>query len=97
MEELKLGELVATCGIEAEMNETYGFRDFCMHCVLRHRAHDWGRPLRGGQAKQRQSHHGWFTYSQRVSDPAVLLHRICGQNLDYYRIGQKRDDNSVPI
>lgn len=42
MEELKLGELVATCGIEAEMNETYGFRDFCVHCVLRHRAHDWG-------------------------------------------------------
>ena len=42
MEELKLGELVATCGIESEMEETYGFRDFCMHCVLRHRALDWG-------------------------------------------------------
>jgi len=42
MEELKLGELVATCGIESEMEEAYGFRDFCMHCVLRHRALDWG-------------------------------------------------------
>jgi len=40
--EIRLGQLVATNGIETEMDETYGFRDFCMHCLLRHRSRDWG-------------------------------------------------------
>lgn len=42
MKELKLGQLVATKGIVDEMEETYGFREFCMHSLLRHRALDWG-------------------------------------------------------
>ena len=42
MDQLYLGELVATSAIQNEMDDTYGFREFCMHCVLRHRSHDWG-------------------------------------------------------
>ena len=42
MTQIKLGELVVTRGIENEMEETYGFKSFCMHCVLRHRDRDWG-------------------------------------------------------
>lgn len=37
-----MGELVITSGIETEMNDTYGFKAFCMRCVLRHRSRDWG-------------------------------------------------------
>ena len=42
MDQIRIKELVATNAIEREMRETYGFREFCMHCVLRHRNHDWG-------------------------------------------------------
>ena len=42
MDQIKLGELAATRGIQNEMNDTYGFKAFCMHCVLRHRDRDWG-------------------------------------------------------
>lgn len=42
MEQLHIGELVATRGIVREMEETFGFREFCMKCVMRHRDHDWG-------------------------------------------------------
>lgn len=42
MDQIRIKELVATKEIVREMDETYGFREFCMHCVLRHRNHDWG-------------------------------------------------------
>lgn len=42
MDELKLGEIYATNGICREAEETYGFRDFCTRCLLRHRSGDWG-------------------------------------------------------
>lgn len=42
MDQIPIRELVATRGIQNEMEETDGFREFCMHCVIRHRNHDWG-------------------------------------------------------
>lgn len=42
MEELCIGQVMATVGIRQEMEETYGFREFCMDCLMRHRDHDWG-------------------------------------------------------
>ena len=42
MESIKLGELYATNAMEREREETYGFRDFCNQCLLRHRDRDWG-------------------------------------------------------
>jgi len=42
MEQIRLGLLVATRGIEEEMQTTFGFREFCTHCLLRHRSQDWG-------------------------------------------------------
>ena len=42
MDQIQIRELVATKGIQQEMEETYGFKEFCMHCVLRHRNCDWG-------------------------------------------------------
>lgn len=42
MDQIQIRELVATKGIQQEMEETYGFKEFCMHCVLRHRNRDWG-------------------------------------------------------
>ena len=33
MDQIRIKELVATRGIQNEMEETDGFREFCMHCV----------------------------------------------------------------
>ena len=46
MEQIPLGEIVITHGIEQEMSETYGFKEFCMHCLIRHRNGDWGDTCR---------------------------------------------------
>lgn len=42
MASLQIGKLVVTKGILDEFEETYGFKGFCMNCLLRHRACDWG-------------------------------------------------------
>ena len=42
MDQIRIKELVATQGVQCEMEESYGFQTFCAHCVLRHRNHDWG-------------------------------------------------------
>ena len=42
MDDILIRQLFATKDIEREMRETYGFHEFCMHCVRRHRDHDWG-------------------------------------------------------
>lgn len=42
MEQLHIGRVTATAAIVQEIEETEDFQSFCMACVRRHRAGDWG-------------------------------------------------------
>lgn len=42
MEYIQLGRVLATRGIDQEMNETEGFMEFCNRCLTRHYYMDWG-------------------------------------------------------
>ena len=39
---IQLGTILATAGIDSEMQDTYGFEAFCNRCVARHYYMDWG-------------------------------------------------------
>ena len=40
--ELKIGQVTASAAIVQEIEETEDFQVFCMGCIRRHRAGDWG-------------------------------------------------------
>ncbi len=42
MEQLQIGQVTASAQIVREIEETEDFQVFCMACVRRHRAGDWG-------------------------------------------------------
>ena len=39
---IQLGTILATAGIDSEMQDTYGFEEFCNRCLARHYYKDWG-------------------------------------------------------
>lgn len=39
---ITLGTVLANNGIDSEMQDTYGFTDFCNRCLARHYYKDWG-------------------------------------------------------
>lgn len=46
MEQLQIGQVTASAQIVREIEETEDFQVFCMACVRRHRAGDWGDVLK---------------------------------------------------
>ena len=73
LDQIRIKELVATRGIQREMEETYGFKEFCIHCVIRHRNYDWGDLCE----EDKQSNDWAFEHDERLLSVYNIPQEFC--------------------